>query len=278
MRHCRRIFPICSIACVPSMRQRRQMTDWICPDWPAPANVRALVTTRRGGVSFAPYSSMNLATHVGDDPAAVAANRSLLRRVLPAEPRWLDQVHGIEVFEDELATGTVRADASVARTPGVVLAVMTADCLPILLTDRAGSVVGIAHAGWRGLVGGVIEATIAAMKVAPAETLAWLGPAIGPENFEVGSEVRDAAIAAQSTAVQAFVPCGPGKWLADIYHLARLRLSRIGTACVSGGNLCTVRDADRFYSYRRDRETGRMASLIWFESKDILGDPSLFRF
>lgn len=239
------------------------MTDWIHPDWPAPANVRALVTTRRGGASSGPYSSMNLATHVGDDPAAVAHNRALLRRELPAEPRWLEQVHGCEVVEGETVCAAPRADAGVARTPGVVLAVMTADCLPVLLTDRAGSVIGIAHAGWRGLVGGVIEATIAAMQVAPRDMVAWLGPAIGPAGFEVGGEVREAAIAAQSTASQAFVACGPGKWLADIYRLACLRLAHAGVGSVSGGKFCTVQDADRFYSYRRDRVTGRMAALIW---------------
>ena len=251
------------------------MPDWLCPEWPAPANVRALVTTRQGGVSTGQYASMNLATHVGDDPAAVAENRALLlRRALPAEPRWLDQVHGIDVVAGESVHGAPRADASVARTPGVVLAVMTADCLPVLLTDRAGSVVGIAHAGWRGLVGGVIEATIAAMEVAPRDMLAWLGPAIGPASFEVGGEVRDAAVGGQADAVQAFVASGPGKWLADIYRLARLRLAYAGVGSVSGGGFCTVREADRFYSYRRDRETGRMASLIWLESKGILGDPT----
>lgn len=206
---------------------------------------------------------MNLATHVGDDPAAVAHNRAQLRRELPAEPRWLEQVHGCEVVDGEIACGAPRADAGVARTPGVVLAVMTADCLPVLLTDRAGSVIGIAHAGWRGLVGGVIEATIAAMQVAPRDMVAWLGPAIGPAGFEVGGEVREAAIAAQSTASQAFVACGSGKWLADIYRLACLRLAHAGVGSVSGGKFCTVHDADRFYSYRRERVTGRMAALIW---------------
>lgn len=241
------------------------MAEWIIPDWPAPANVRARVTTRRGGVSVGPYASMNLASHVGDDPAAVAANRALLRRELPAEPCWLEQVHGIDVVAGESVRGTPRADGSVARTPGVVLAVMTADCLPLLLADRAGAVVGIAHAGWRGLVGGVIEATIAAMQVAPEEIVAWLGPAIGPASFEVGGEVRDAAIAAQAEAAQAFVAHGPGKWLADIYRLARLRLARAGVADVHGAGFCTLRDAGSFFSYRRERQTGRMAALIWLE-------------
>lgn len=249
--------------CEPSLPESRAVSDWIRPDWPAPANIRALVTTRHGGVSGGPYASMNLGTHVGDEPAAVAENRAILRRELPAEPRWLEQVHGIEVVEGEAAHGLPRADACIARTPGIVLAVMTADCLPVLLTDRAGSVVGIAHAGWRGLVSGVIESTIAAMKVAPDELIAWLGPAIGPASFEIGGEVRDAALAAQPAAAQAFVACAAGKWLADIYQLARLRLVRAGISHVSGGNFCTVHDSDRFFSYRRDRETGRMASLIW---------------
>ncbi|MBL8495451.1 MAG: peptidoglycan editing factor PgeF [Rhodocyclaceae bacterium] len=246
------------------------MSDrWIEPDWPAPSNVRALVTTRHGGVSVGPYSSMNLGTHVGDDAAAVAANRSILRRCLPSDPCWLEQVHGVDVAVGETVRGVPQADASVARTPGVVLAVMTADCLPVLLCDRAGSVVGIAHAGWRGLVGGVIEATLAAMEVEPGEVLAWLGPAIGPASFEVGGEVRDAAIAAQSSAARAFAPCSPEKWLADLYALARLRLERAGVNSTRGGNFCTVHDAERFYSFRRDRITGRMASLIWLAAPAI---------
>lgn len=243
------------------------MHDWIAPDWPAPRNVRALVTTRQGGVSRGPYASMNLASHVGDDPAAVARNRALLRRELPAEPCWLDQVHGVQVVEAETLRGTPRADASIARTPGRVLAVMTADCLPVLLCDRAGAVIGIAHAGWRGLVGGVIEATIAEMNVAPSQLIAWLGPAIGPADFAVGAEVREAALAAHGEAERAFVARGPGKWLADIYDLARLRLARAGVGGVFGGGRCTVRDARRFFSFRRDRETGRMASLLWISDQ-----------
>lgn len=242
------------------------VADWITPDWPVPATVQARVTTRRGGVSRGPYASMNLALHVGDDAAAVAQNRARLRRALPAEPYWLDQVHGIEVVDAASVCGVPQADASVTRAPGVVLAVMTADCLPVLLADRAGSVVGIAHAGWRGLVGGVIEATIARMQVAPGELIAWLGPAIGPDAFEVGAEVRNAAITAHADAAQAFVACGPGKWLADIFALARLRLARAGVARVAGGEYCTVRDGTDFFSYRRDRVTGRMAALLWIEA------------
>lgn len=243
------------------------MHDWIAPDWPAPRNVRAWVTTRQGGVSRGQYASMNLATHVGDDPAAVAVNRRVLRECLPAEPGWLEQVHGCNVVSGEAMRGLPRADASVARTPAVVLAVLTADCLPLLLAERSGSSIGIAHAGWRGLLGGVIEATIAAMDVAPDRLLAWLGPAIGPASFEVGAEVREAAIAAQSAAAQAFVARGAGKWLADIYALARLRLERAGmdNASIFGGEFCTLRDPRRFYSFRRDRHTGRHASLLWLE-------------
>ena len=242
------------------------MVDWLTPDWPAPANVRARVTTRHGGVSCGPYASMNLALHVGDDAAAVAQNRARLRCALPAEPCWLDQVHGIDVVEADSVRGVPQADASVTRSGGVVLAVMTADCLPVLLADRAGSVVGIAHAGWRGLVGGVIESTITRMQVAPGELIAWLGPAIGPDAFEVGAEVREAAIAAHADAAQAFVACGADKWLADIFALARLRLARAGVRQVAGGGQCTVRDGENFFSYRRDRITGRMAALLWIEA------------
>ena len=235
----------------------------IRPDWPAPANVRALVTTRRGGVSQGPYASLNLGDHVGDDPAAVAHNRALLSAQLPAGPVWLKQVHGLAVVEADRVSGIPEGDASVARRPGTVCAVLTADCLPVLLCDQAGTVVGAAHAGWRGLAGGVIEAAVAAMGVAPERQMAWLGPAIGPEAFEVGGEVRDIFMAHDAAAERAFVAHGNGKWLADIYLLAAQRLGRLGVPRVSGGNLCTYRDRERFYSYRRDGATGRMASLIW---------------
>jgi hypothetical protein len=241
------------------------MSDaWIVPDWPAPAGVRALSTTRAGGVSVAPYDSLNLGTHVGDDPANVAANRAQVRRLVPSEPAWLNQVHGTAVVDAASVAGVPDADASVSRTPGAVCVVMTADCLPVLLCDRAGTVVGAAHAGWRGLHGGVIEATVTAMQVAPADVIAWLGPAIGPTAFEVGDEVRAAFVATDAIADAAFKPAGqPGKWLADIYLLARQRLAALGVTAVYGGDCCTVSESRRFFSYRRDGVTGRMASLVW---------------
>ncbi|PKM45838.1 MAG: peptidoglycan editing factor PgeF [Gammaproteobacteria bacterium HGW-Gammaproteobacteria-1] len=235
--------------------------DLILPTWPAPPNVHACATTRAGGVSTEPYASLNLGDHVGDDPAAVAENRARLCRelALPAEPLWLTQVHGTAVAEG--AGGC--ADASVAFGPGTVCTVMTADCLPLLLCDRAGTRVAAVHAGWRGLLAGVIEAAVARLDTPGAELLVWLGPAIGPDAFEVGEEVRAAFLAEDGGAAGAFRPSPAGRWLADIYALARRRLARCGVNAVYGGELCTYHDAERFYSYRRDGVTGRMASLIW---------------
>lgn len=246
--------------------------DWLQPDWPASPNVRGLMTTRAGGVSVAPYASLNLAAHVGDDALSVAENRSILRRHLPAEPLWLTQVHGDRVAEAGVDAEGTEADASVARSPNRVCTVMTADCLPVLFCDAAGTVAAAAHAGWRGLAGGVLERTVEAMRVPPETVMAWLGAAIGPDSFEVGPEVREAFIANDPLAATAFRPALPGtldeaprKWLADIYALARLRLARIGVTQVYGGGLCTLRDAERFYSYRREQKTGRMASLVWLQ-------------
>jgi YfiH family protein len=237
----------------------------ISPDWPAPANVKSLMTTRAGGVSGAPWESLNLGDHVGDDPAHVAANRERLRQRLPAEPGWLKQVHGDRVVE--LGRDASReADAAFTRESGRVCAVLTADCLPVLFCDRAGSVVAAAHAGWRGLAGGVLEATVAAMQADPGEILAWMGAAIGPVAFEVGDEVRAAFVATHAEAAAAFVPqATAGKWLADIYQLARIRLESAGVRAVYGGGRCTFSEADRFYSYRRDGVTGRMAALVWLD-------------
>jgi polyphenol oxidase len=239
--------------------------QFIIPDWPAPANVRATVTTRSGGVSHAPYDSFNLATHVGDDPTAVRENRSRLRTALtlPAEPVWLKQVHGVAVVDAAQGGVEPEADGAFAAQPGTVCAVLTADCLPVLLCNRAGTKVAALHAGWRGLAGGVIEAGVEALSVPGSELLAWLGPAIGPEVFEVGPEVRAAFVQDDAQAAQAFRAAREGKYLADIYLLARLRLQRLGVTAVYGGGLCTVTDSARFYSYRRDGATGRMASLIW---------------
>ncbi|AXK40889.1 peptidoglycan editing factor PgeF [Crenobacter cavernae] len=236
------------------------------PCWPAPANVGALISTRKGGVSAAPYDSLNLGQHVGDDPAAVAENRRRLALALPHEPVWLNQVHGVVVVDaDKVGRAVPDADASVSRTPGIVCAIMTADCLPVLLADVDGTVVGAAHAGWRGLVGGVIEATVSAMAVPGDRLAAYLGPAISPDAFEVGGEVRDAFLAHDAAADAAFSAIDDGKYLADIYALARLRLAALGVTQVSGGDACTVIDRDRFFSYRRDKTTGRMASCIWLK-------------
>jgi len=245
--------------------------EWIVPDWPAPANVHAFLTTRTGGVSRPPYASFNPAVHVGDDPDAVAENRRLLRQFLPAEPLWLNQVHGCDVVS-EACGDAPDADAGVAFQANEVRAVLTADCLPVLFCDEAGSVVAAAHAGWRGLAGGVLEATVRSMQVPPQRILAWLGAAIGPDAFEVGDEVRENFVAQHALAGIAFRPALPGtldgaprKWLADIYALARIRLAQAGVERVYGGGLCTQADTERFFSYRRESRTGRMASLIWFE-------------
>lgn len=237
--------------------------QFIKPDWPAPAGVHALVTTRTGGASLPPFDSLNLGDHVGDDPAAVALNRQRLRAFLPAEPCWLKQVHGTAVAQADGLRDAIEADASVAFAPGTVCAVLTADCLPVLFCDRQGSRVAAAHAGWRGLAAGVLEASVAALQCESADIMAWLGPAIGPQAFEVGEEVREAFVHDLPATASAFVPGPPGKWFADIYELARLRLARAGVGSVHGGGLCTYADAARFYSYRRDRTTGRMAALVW---------------
>lgn len=237
----------------------------ITPDWPAPQRVRAFTTTRLGGVSLHPYDSLNLGDHVGDDPAAVAENRHRLRTELrlPAEPRWLSQVHGTSCCDAATVDMPIEADAQFTDRPGVVCAVLTADCLPLLLCDGAGTRVAAVHAGWRGLLNGVIENSV--QRIGGEGVMAWLGPAIGPTAFEVGEEVREAFAAHDAGANSALAPKGDGKWLADIYQLARQRLAACGVGQVYGGDLCTHSDSGRFYSYRRDGETGRLASLIWME-------------
>jgi YfiH family protein len=238
---------------------------FIHPDWPAPPNVKALATTRQGGCSQGPYASLNLAMHVEDDPDCVRRNRELLRAMaqLPSEPIWLQQVHGTAVWSGGAMSPPPTADAAVTRTPGEVCAIMTADCLPVLLCDASGTVVGAAHAGWRGLVGGVLETTIAAMNVPAGELIAWLGPAIEPDAFEVGPEVLDQFVARHSEAAAAFTPNARGRWQADLYALARIELGALGVSRIYGGGCATVADTERFFSYRRDRRTGRMATLIW---------------
>ncbi len=245
---------------------------FIRPRWPAPPGVAAAVTTRAGGVSRPPFHSFNLAAHVGDDPAAVAANRARLRAALglPGEPAWLQQVHGREVAVlAETPLAPPAADAAVTSAPGVVCAVLTADCLPVLLCSRDGGRVGAVHAGWRGLAAGVLEAAVAALDVPPADVLAWLGPAIGPSAFQVGPEVRAAFADTDPGAAAAFVSDGGDRWRADLHALARRRLAACGVEQVFGGGLCTFSDPARFYSYRRDGTTGRMAALIW---KQATGD------
>jgi YfiH family protein len=253
----------------------------ITPEWAAPANVRAVMTTRRGGVSAPPWDSLNVGVHVGDSEACVLQNRGRIREAagLPSEPVWLEQVHGTSVVAlDEMHSSAAvagdrpRADAAVTFRAGVVCAIQVADCMPVLFAARDGSVVGAAHAGWRGLAGGVLEAAVQAMGKPAGDVVAWLGPAIGPEYFEVGEDVVDAftraAAPADLEATQAaFRPKSAGKWLADLYALARLRLAALGITQVTGGGRCTVSEKDTFFSYRRDGQTGRMAALIWLKPR-----------
>lgn len=221
-------------------------------------------TTRRGGVSMAPYASLNLGDHVGDDPHAVAANRRAVSALLPADPVWLQQVHGTTAIELPAMAGST-ADAAWTRQPGQVCVIMTADCLPILLCDRAGTAVAAIHAGWRGLCDGVIEATVAAMAASPQDLLAWLGPAITQPAFEVGPEVRAAFIGHDAGAAAAFVPGRGDRWQADLYLLARRRLEQLGVVHLFGASDCTYLQEARYFSYRRDGQSGRMATLIWID-------------
>ncbi|WP_145518423.1 purine nucleoside phosphorylase YfiH [Yersinia bercovieri] len=241
------------------------MSKLILPDWPIPAGVKACSTTRHGGISVSPYDSLNLGTHVGDITASVVANRQRLveQAGLPQIPIWLDQVHGTRVLHLEgKAISDVRADAVYSRVAGQVCAVMTADCLPVLFCSLAGDEVAAAHAGWRGLCAGVLEQTLAQFKAAPSSIMAWLGPAIGPQQFEVGEDVKQAFSALDVQSTTAFIPSG-SKYLADIYLLARLRLQAAGIHAIYGGDRCTVSEKQQFFSYRRDGITGRMASLVW---------------
>ena len=238
-------------------------SDFIVPDWPAPSNVHALQTTRFGGVSRAPYDTLNLGSHVGDNPLNVAANRQILSPFVPSEPVWLNQVHGTLTIDAETAgCAPPDADASYTQQSNVVCTTMTADCLPLLFCNQAGTEVAAVHAGWKGLLDGVIESTLDRMQSKPSEILVWLGPAIGPQAFEVGSEVRDAFIKKLPRAEAAFKPYGE-KWLGDIFMLARQRLAERGVTQVYGGGICTYSNPERFFSFRRDNVTGRMATLIW---------------
>jgi hypothetical protein len=241
------------------------MDDWIVPAWPAPAGVRALITTRLGGVSERAYASLNLADHVGDDANRVRENRRRLALRVPAEPVWLMQEHGIRVVRADDASIGTRGDAAVAFRPGRACAVLTADCLPVLLCDRRARSVAAVHAGWRGLAAGVIEAAVAAMDADAESVLAYLGPAIGPASFEVGADVRTAFLARDPAAAAAFEPLASGKFMADLYRLARRRLAACGITEVWGGDYDTFAESHRFFSYRRDRTTGRMAAVTWLE-------------
>ena len=256
--------------------------DWIVPDWPAPSNVRALMTTRNADSVDGVRRSMNLGRANGDHAASVERNRVLLHDVTGVEPLWLSQTHGIDVVPADDSAQFANADAAIATRSGRAATVRVADCMPVLFACRDGAVVGAAHAGWRGLCAGVLEATVHAMRGARCEggaggagrasdtrddIVAWMGPAIGPDSFEVGDDVRDAFIARDESASAAFVPFPgrKGKWLADLYALARMRLQALGIESIGGGNFCTVRDKQRFFSYRRDASVERMAALIWIE-------------
>jgi YfiH family protein len=249
--------------------------QWLIPQWPAPQSVRALSTLRVGGASGGPHASLNLGDHVDDVPAAVARNRRTIREAagLPAEPSWLTQVHGRQVLdldapevspEGPAAAGSP-ADAAVSGRPGRVCAILTADCLPVLLAAGSGERVGAAHAGWRGLAGGVIEAAVRAMGTPPGGMLAWLGPAIGPAHFEIGPEVRDELLRADPGAQSAFTRNARGRFMADLFALARRRLASVGVDHVYGGGECTYAQADKYFSHRRDGLTGRQATCIWLD-------------
>lgn len=262
--------------------------DWLRPQWPAPANVQGLVTTRLGGVSPSPWSSLNLGTHVGDELGRVRRNRAILRAALPQVKRlqWLHQVHGTQCVDVQAGAGYLRrrtADAAAVYSPGDAAVVMTADCLPVFFCDHSGTAAAVAHAGWRGLLDGILENTVARLmqrlmqsgQRAPERLMAWMGPAIAPCHFQVGAEVRRAFVddaprrhIDSGAIAEAFVPCAESadKWMMDIYQVARLRLQALGLTGIYGGDLCTVCDAQRFYSYRRDGVTGRMASLIYLNS------------
>ena len=241
--------------------------SWITPDWPAPKSVSALITTRSGGVSVGPFASMNPADHVNDEPQAVSRNREILRALLPHEPHWLKQVHSARVHRVSSDPNIVpEADAMVSAINHQVCVVLTADCLPVLFCAEDGSEVGAAHAGWRGLAAGILEKTVQAMAHPGVQLLAYLGPAIGPQAYEVGPEVRAEFIQTEAQAAAAFQPVvGSDKFLADLYMLARQRLARVGVTRVYGGDFCTYSEPQRFFSYRREGATGRMASLIWID-------------
>ena len=245
------------------------MPDLIRPDWPAPANVHAFTTTRKGGFSLGKWSSLNLGDRCGDNPDHVKQNRELLRSLLPGDPRWLRQVHGNRVVAwGENSEAEPEADAIFSDQAGQVCAVLTADCLPVLFCNRAGTKVATAHAGWRGLVAGVLEATVSAMDCDPSELMVWLGPAIGPQAYEVGDEVYNSFVNLDTDNISAFRRHGDS-WLTDLYQLARLALAKVGVRQIWGRQYYTSSDDSTFFSYRRDGITGRMVTLIWLSGADI---------
>lgn len=258
------------------------MNAAVWAQWPAPPNVRAFTTLRHGaGSSLPPFDHFNLGNRTaadGDDAAKVERNRAELveRFELPSVPHWLRQVHGTDVLRFDSAPSPAKAgggwggvepvaDASVTSEPGVVLAILTADCLPVVFANEDGSEIGAAHAGWRGLAAGVLENTVAAMRSSPDKIVAWLGPAAGPQAYEIGAEVFDAFVSQDANAASAFVATRPGHWRVDLYALARLRLAKVGVTGVHGGDLCTISDPQRFFSHRRDARTGRMATVVWMQ-------------
>lgn len=241
----------------------------IQPNWPAPSNIGSIQTTRIGGLSIAPYDSLNLAGHVDDNPHNVARNRQLLNGLVPTEPVWLKQVHGTQVIDAAKSNCIESADASFTTNSNVVCVTMTADCLPILLCDKAGTVVASVHAGWRSLCDGVIEKTINKMPVDALELMAWLGPAIGPDAFEVGGEVREQFMSHDAQAMVAFKKVKQDKWLGNLYLLAKQRLQALGVADIYGEAMCTYSNPKQFFSYRRDGNTGRMATMIWLSAQSI---------
>jgi YfiH family protein len=249
------------------MKSQDGQVSWLTPEWPAPRGVRAAFTLRSGGVSAAPYDSLNVGVHVGDAAAAVNENRRRVREALhlPGEPQWLEQVHGTDVADPDGGASPVlaAADAIIARRPGRVAVIQVADCLPVFLATPDGRAVACAHAGWRGLAAGVLEATVHRLGAAPETLLAWLGPCIGPAHFEVGADVRAAFLNGDAAAASAFAANARGRWQCDLPALARARLARSGVTQVFGGSWCTFADRERFFSYRRDGQCGRMAALIW---------------
>ncbi|MBL78901.1 MAG: hypothetical protein CMH70_02505 [Nitrosomonadaceae bacterium] len=242
------------------------MNNWITPNWPAPSNIQAIFTTRIGGISKGPYESFNLGDHVGDTLASVNHNRAELFESLPSKPKWLNQMHGSRPIWVDKDIDCLQGDAALSKTKNIVCAILTADCLPIFLCDEAGTVVGIAHAGWRGLIAGVIQKTVTEMRKECGHIIAYLGPAIGPKYFEIGEEVRCSFIKQDTISTSAFIPCNgtnKKKWLANIFLLARQKLIKAGVTKIYSHEECTYSNSDKFFSYRRDGNTGRMAGLIW---------------